>query len=128
MIQKRLLKAHRRRRIPKCFNWVDPRLIRQGWLKSCSVEAWALYLFLILASDAYGLSYYSERKISGLLGIAETAFKAARFELLKADLIAWEYPLYQVLNLDRVTQARGQTGEASSVGDILKSLMEGGAS
>ena len=44
MIEKRLLRPERRRRIPESFSWLDHRLIRDRRLVSCEPPALALYL------------------------------------------------------------------------------------
>jgi hypothetical protein len=55
---------------------------------------------------------------------------AARQQLIRADLIAYRKPLYQVLSLpdDPRTAAAGspRAGEVQSVGDILRRALEGG--
>ena len=100
MVVKRVLCPARLRKVPPQFNWVDQRLIRDKHFCRCSSEAWALYLFLVSVADAEGLSYYSEGSISRLLPLDALALQRARQELLAAQLIAYQKPLYQVLSLD----------------------------
>ncbi len=99
MISKRVLDAGRVRRVPASFGWVDHRLVRQGHIGRCGPEAWALYLLLVTVADAEGLSYYSDQKATGLLGLEPSVFSSARQQLVRAGLVAWEAPLYQVLDL-----------------------------
>lgn len=99
MINKRVLDASRVRRVPPSFGWVDHQLVRQGYIQRCGAEALALYLFLVAVADALGLSYYSDGKMSRLLGLEPSALSRARSRLIRAGLIAWEPPLYQVLDL-----------------------------
>jgi hypothetical protein len=61
---KRVLCRERLRRVPPQFNWVDHRLVRDKHICRCSVQALALYLFLLTVADAEGLSYYSDAAIS----------------------------------------------------------------
>jgi hypothetical protein len=99
-MQKHLLNPQRLRRVPSQFSWVDHRLIRGNHLMKASAPAWALYLVLVTVGDEHGLSYYSDRTLSRLLSLSEAALAQARGELLAADLIAFEAPLYQVLGLE----------------------------
>ena len=63
-------------------------------------HAWALYLVLVTVGDEHGLSYYGDRSLSLLLSLSEEQIAAARRELVLAELIAYEPPLYQVLALE----------------------------
>lgn len=48
-----------RLRAPACsYGWADHRFLRDGHLAVLSVQAIACYLFLILAADRHGISYY----------------------------------------------------------------------
>jgi hypothetical protein len=94
------LRAERRRRIPQSgFSWIDRRFVREGHLARLSGEAALLYLFLVTVADRDGLSFWSERRIAELLRLEVSTLKAVRAELEQADLIAYRYPLYQVLSL-----------------------------
>ena len=128
MIQKRLLRPERVRQVPASFNWVDHRLARDHYLERCDCTALALYLFLVVVSDAQGLSYYSDASLCRRLKLDPLQLSAARAQLQKADLIAYGKPLYQVLSLDPATpQATQRLGQALSVADILTRLTPGGS-
>jgi len=98
-MQKHPIEPKRLRRVPAQFSWIDHRLIRQRRLRSVEPCGWALYLFLLSVGDEQGLSYYSDTSICQHMGIALHELRRARSGLLGADLIAWEAPLYQVLDL-----------------------------
>lgn len=122
----------RRRRIPPQFSWVDHRLVRDGHIKGRSVEALALYLFLVTVSDADGLSWYSEPALCRVLSWTSPQLRHVRDELREVDLIAYRKPLYQVLDLSPIpvmfTCAETvRTGEAVAIGEILKGQAVGGA-
>lgn len=129
--EKRILNARRLRRVPSTFSWVDHRLVREGRLRGLSHEAQALYLFLVTVSDAEGLSYYSDAKAAEALSMGVSALAPARRELLRADLIAYRYPLYQVLSLDRTQPpspnerpGRGRTdAQAVPIGEVLEQML-----
>ena len=121
MVNKKLLCPQRRRRTPEQFSWVDHRLVRERRLEACSAEAWALYLFLLTVCDAQGLSYYSDASLTARLPLDHDRLADARDELIGADLIAFEPPLYQVLSLDRgAVSARGSGPR--SMAEVLRQM------
>jgi hypothetical protein len=131
MIHKHPLRPDRLRQIPTSFSWVDHRLVRHDYLRRAEPRAWALYLFLLTVADVNGLSYYSEAAIARHLNLEASALAAARQQLVQADLIAYQKPLYQVLALpeDQPTLAAStapRSGQMHSVGDILRRALEGG--
>jgi len=96
---KRVLRPERLRRVPRQFSWVDQRLVRDRHLERCGVDAIGLYLVLVTVAYAQGLSYYGEANLEHLLSMPAPRLAAARSELIRLDLIAYERPLYQVLSL-----------------------------
>ena len=70
-------------------------------MEHCSHGALALYLFLVTVSDGDGVSWWSERSLSGRLGMDIDRLRQARAELEAADLVAYEHPVWQVLELRR---------------------------
>jgi len=99
MPEKRPLRPDRVRQIPEQFSWIDRGFVRRGLIHGLSTQAIALYFFLITVSDRLGLSFYSERRICELLSMDMERLTWARNELVGEELIAWSYPLYQVLAL-----------------------------
>jgi hypothetical protein len=95
------------RRIEKSFAWIDHRLLRNGFLAVMSHQDQALYLFLALAADRHGVSFYRKEKICDALGLDLAQFEAARDRLIDLKLIAFEpysaaspNGFYQVLPVD----------------------------
>ena len=78
-----------------------------------------MYLFLVTVADGQGLSYYSDAGIGKLLPLDEPALARARQELIRARLIAYQKPLYQVLSLD---PPEPRSGQAQRLGQILRQL------
>jgi hypothetical protein len=112
MPTKRLLDARRRRKaLPRGFGWIDHCLLRDGYLGHCSREALALYVLLVCAADAQGLSYYSDARIAELLTLAPQALSAARRQLITLGLIAYQKPLYQLLSLEDDLTAGSPAGQ-----------------
>jgi hypothetical protein len=98
---KRLLDARRMRKAPpRGFGWIDHRLLRDGYIGRCSPQALALYVLLVCASDAQGLSYYSDPRIAQLLTLEPATMSQARRELIELGLIAYQKPLYQLLSME----------------------------
>ena len=131
MISKHLLRPQRLRQIPTSFSWVDHRLVRHDYLARADHRAWALYLFLVTVADAHGLSYYSDRSIGRHLKMEALELSAARQQLVAADLIAYQKPLYQVLALPQEAKASPastspRSGQTQSVADILRRALDGG--
>lgn len=118
-VLKRVLCPERLRHVPPQFSWIDHRLVRDRYMAGRSAEALALYLFLVTVADGQGLSYYSDAGIGKLLSLDELALAQARQELIRARLIAYEKPLYQVLSLDKPVP---RSGQAESLGQILRQM------
>ena len=116
---KRVLCPEQLRHVPPQFSWIDHRLVRDRHMAGKSTEALALYLFLVTVADGQGLSYYSDAGIGKLLPLDESALARARQELIRARLIAYEKPLYQVLSLDKPVP---RSGQAESLGQILRQM------
>ena len=131
-MKKHLIRPDRLRQVPTGFNWVDHRLVRENYIERCDCVDLALYLFLVTVSDVEGLSYYSDQAICRRLRIDSTALTAARVHLQKADLIAYQKPLYQVLSLERSSELASplestRSGQAASIAQILSRALKGGA-
>jgi hypothetical protein len=99
MPHKRVLRPERLRQVPPQFSWIDQRLVRDRHVERCGLDALGLYLVLVTVADAQGLSYYGEASLEHLLSMPAPRLAAARAELIRLDLIAYERPLYQVLSL-----------------------------
>jgi hypothetical protein len=125
MKTKRLILPLRERQLPPHWSWIDHRLVREDYMSRCEPEAWMLYLFLITVGDAQGLSYYSDAGIARRLDFTEQTLQEARKQLCRADLVAYQKPLYQVLDLGpRSEEESPRTGECVSLGDLLRRAIE----
>ena len=85
------------RALPRHFAWIDHRLRER--LRALSLEETALLVFLHLAADKSGLSFWSDATIARKLGLPEGEVHQARSRLIHKGLIAYRYPLYQLLAL-----------------------------
>lgn len=123
MVHKRLLRPERRRRVPKQFSWVDHRLVREGYIERCDPDACALYLFLLTVADADGLSYYSEASLIRRLALDPSRLRTARARLIDADLLAFEAPLYQILDLAPMPPSRRTAASRPrAIAELLRAL------
>jgi len=122
MINKKILRPDRLRQVPAQFSWIDQRLVRDNFLRQA-----------VTVADAQGLSYYSEATLSRLLKMDVLQLTGCRQQLVAADLVAYQKPLFQVLALPQTAAAAipqaspTRTGQALSLGDILRRASQGGA-
>ncbi len=96
---KKLLVPERVKKINGSFAFIEHRFLRDGFLASLSHQELLLYLFLVLAADRHGLSYYSFDRICTLLQMATDDYIEARNGLIDKDLLAFDGYLFQVLSL-----------------------------
>ena len=125
-MKKHILDSKRLRHVPARFSWVDHQLIRARMLCGADSVAWALYLFLVTVGDEQGLSYYSDASVCPHLNLSDQALSQGRRQLLERGLIAWQWPLYQVLCLQGSQKAgklgaaaRGVTAKVSAVREAV---------
>ena len=124
-MHKRLICPQRVRKVPKHFSWVDHRLVRDRYIEQLSHRAAALYLFLITVADAQGLSYYSDISISQRLNMNEHDLAQARLELTHIGLVAWQKPIYQVLELSlSADMPKRSPSHPQSLGHIFKQIIK----
>jgi len=102
MAEKKNIIDHRRiRKIDGSFAWLDHRFITGGFLDDLGTIEIVLYFFLVAVSDRYGVSFYHDDRICRILKIDLSSLGEAREGLLQRSLIAYRYPVYQVLALPR---------------------------
>lgn len=83
------------RKLPPHFGWVDHRL--RDRLHELTLEEIALLLFLHIAADKNGCSFWADSTVAKKLGLREGLVVAARSGLLSKGFIAYRYPLYQLV-------------------------------
>jgi len=121
-MEKRVLNPERLRKVPPQFSWIDHRLVQENYFVRCDHSAWALYLFLSSVADAQGLSYYSDASLMRRLKMDPLALSASRQQLVRAGLIAYEKPFYQVLSLEPAGAPRSGP---IRVGELLRQALGG---
>jgi hypothetical protein len=115
------------RSIPEQFSWVDHRLVRDRHIERLSHEAASLYLFLVTVADCQGLSYYSAPSLCERLSMDLPMLDTARMDLLRAGLVAYRKPLYQVLPIGDVIAPKRTRApdEPMAISEIFKKLAGG---
>jgi hypothetical protein len=86
----RVPQPHRVRKIAGTFGWIDHRLLREGHLRALTSDDMGLYLFLVLAANRDGVSFYRKDKIADALGLSWDAVEQARRRLVARNLVAFE--------------------------------------
>ena len=95
--------------------------MRERRIGGCGSEALALYLFLVVVGDSAGLSYYSDRAVFELLSLEAEKLCVARAQLIRAGLLAYQKPIYQLLSLDALEPADAAVTRRHSSGPQLLS-------
>ena len=131
MIKKKILNANRIRRIDGGFSFIPHRFLTDGFLACLQQQELLLYVFLVLAADRYGLSYYSYDRICSLLQLNVDQYITARDGLIKKDLIAFDGTLFQVLELPRkplsapVVSRRSKNDTPVSIARLIQQSLKG---
>jgi len=99
MIHPKPINYERIRKIEGSFAWIPHAFVRQGFWNNLSHHGVLLYLFLVLASDRNGISYYSFDRICSMLEINTDEYIHARNTLIDQSLIAFDGYFFQVLSL-----------------------------
>lgn len=88
-----------RRTAGQGFSFLPFRFLRDGFLAALGPRELALYVFLILAGNRDGVSFYGYDAICSTLRLTLDDYIAARKSLIQMDLIAFDGNRYQVLSL-----------------------------
>lgn len=121
------LRDNRIRAIEKPFAWIPFRFLTDGIFANLTDKGKLLYLFLCLAADRTGMSFYGDRRILSLFQLDSNDFSHARKELIQKDLIAHDGRFYQVLSLPTPKDKdppgpQQRTGQPERFDDILTRL------
>lgn len=81
------------------FAFIPGRFLQAGFFASLDHRERSLYLFLVLAADRNGVSFYSQDRIASLLEMPLDEYLAVRNSLIAKDLIAFDGVRFQVLSL-----------------------------
>ena len=125
MIKKKILSPERIRRIDGGFSFIPHRFLLEGFLSSLNQVELLLYLFLIMASDRNGVSFYSYDRICTLLELNLDEYLASRNSLIEKDLIAFDGTLFQVLCLPHKPAEQPKREDRSPVDKLIQQAVKG---
>lgn len=91
--------ADRVRRIDGGFAYLQHRFLRDGFLSVLGRDELVLYVFLVLAGNQDGVSFYRYDAICSTLRLTLDDYIAARNGLIGKDLLAFDGDRFQVLSL-----------------------------
>ncbi len=83
----------------KGFAFLPNRFLHGGFFASLSQGECSLYLFLVLAGDRDGVSFYAYDRICSALEITLDEYIELRNGLIAKDLVAFDGTCFQVLSL-----------------------------
>lgn len=124
MIKKKILNPERIRRIDGGFSFIPHRFLLEGFLASLNQGELLLYLFLIMASDRNGLSFYSYDIICTLLQFNLNEYITSRDSLMEKDLIAFDGTLFQVLSLPKKQAEHLKIQDREPVEQLIQQTMK----
>lgn len=88
-----------RRIAGQSFSFLPHRFLRDGFLAALWRDELALYIFLVLAGNRDGVSFYRYDAICSILTLSLDDYIATRNALVDKDLIAFDGSRFQVLSL-----------------------------
>jgi len=98
-MSRRPVRPDRVRSVRRGFAAIPNRFLHEGFFTSLDHVERSLYLFLVLAGDRNGVSYYGYDRICSTLELTLDGFLDARNALLDMDLLATDGTRLQVLSL-----------------------------
>jgi hypothetical protein len=81
------------------FAFIPNRFLQDGFFASLSDRERSLYLFLVLAGDRNGISFYHFDRICSILQMPLETYINTRDSLIHKDMIAFDGTRFQVLSL-----------------------------
>ena len=125
MIKKKIINPERIRHIEGGFSYIPHRFITDGFLTSLTQKEFLLYLFLVLVSDRYGLSFYSYDSICSLLQLTVEQYIEAREGLMEKGLIAFDGRLFQVLDLpSKPIESKAPKEDPAAIAQLIRESLK----
>ncbi len=94
-----VLNIRRIRRIKGGFSFIPHRFLNDRFFATLNHTELLLYFFLVLVSDRFGMSFYGDESIMRQVGLGVDELHQSRGLLIEKDLIVFEPPFVQVLDL-----------------------------
>lgn len=110
------------------FAFIPHRFLRDGFLASLTANERSLYLFLVLAADRQGMSFWSYPRICSVLELHLNEYLQARDGLIDKDLLSFDGTRFQVLSLPerpfvpRPLKSRGdlESHDPATIGALIR--------
>ena len=118
-----VLNIRRIRRIKGGFSFIPHCFLNDRFFTSLNHTGLLLYFFFVLASDRFGMSFYGDESIMRQVDLSRDELYLSRGLLVEKDLIAFDPPFVQVLDLPCKPVFGSKTAE-NPASKILKSLQE----
>lgn len=96
------------RSIPRSFSWIDRNLLHHGHLGRLNQSEMLLYFFLVLVAGPEGTSFWGQERIAKILSLTVDEVLEARRGLVEKNLVAFDYPRFQVLSLPEPKATAGR--------------------
>ena len=116
------------------FAFLPNRFLHEGFFASLNHAERSLYLFLVLAGDRNGVSFYAYDRICDTLELTPDDYLVVRTSLLDKDLIAFDGGRFQVLSLPPaptvsarrplVTQEDFEAHDPATIRHIIRSSLD----
>ena len=110
-----MLNRSRIRAIQGGFSFVPHRFLSDGFIKRLGPGELLLYLFLIIVSDGYGLSYYGSPAICRMLKMTRCQLEHYRQILIDEDLIVVAPPLVPSVGIARKADGKNSSSRRFSI-------------
>jgi hypothetical protein len=117
-----VLNIRRIRRIKGGFSFIPHRFLNDRFFASLNHTELLLYFFLVLVSDRFGMSFYGDESIMRQVGLGVDELHQSRELLIEKDLIVFEPPFVQVLDLPNRPVFHGSGAVENPASKILRSL------
>jgi hypothetical protein len=131
MAEKIVLSPQRVRTIKGSFAFIEHRFLQDGFFDTLAPQELLLYLFLVLAGDRNGVSFYCYDRICAHLRIGVDTYIGARDSLIQKDLLAFDGRIFQVLSLPNTpciaVKTTVQEQDAAAVHSIIHQSLFGGS-
>lgn len=106
----------------KSYSIIDHQILHGGYLHRLSHDAMILYLFLVVAGDREGRSFYADTTIMETLRLNNTELNNARLELEVEGLIYYRRPYWFVRNIEGGKEHVGGCKRKDVLPEVIRNL------
>jgi hypothetical protein len=125
MMEKIMLCPDRIRKIAGTFGFIEHRFLKDGFFYSLTHHELLLYLFLVLAADRDGLSFYGYDRICTFLKITLDEYILARDGLIDKDLLAFDGRTFQLLSLPACAPTSSPVKDPAHIRQLINRSLGG---